>query len=153
MQQIPSLLLFCEIKLPKRQFNNFSDVLPLVEWDFHLKSVKACMAPLSCLSIVTIWLQGLWCSPWITFLFFFYFTHLQLLLLHFTIKFVDFYACVYLFDIYCSSLALWLDLFIPNKIHLPTVTFQWGSTSQNISIRLRRWFLPKSVHGLWSSGL
>lgn len=95
--------LFCGIKFPTRQFNNFSDVLPLVEWDFHLKSIKAYIAPLSCLSILTIWLWGLWCSPRITFLFFFHFTLLQLLPPCLTFRFVDFNACVYLFDIHCSS--------------------------------------------------
>lgn len=32
--------LFCEIKFPTRQFNNFSDVLPLVEWDFSSEVCK-----------------------------------------------------------------------------------------------------------------
>lgn len=138
--------LFCEIKFPTRQFNNFSDVLPLVEWDFHLKSVKAYIAPLSCLSILTIWLWGLWCSPRITFLYFFHFTLLQLFPPCFTFRFViSMHVYVFLTDT-APPLILQLDLFIPNKICFSIVIFQAGITSHNIPIKCKRWYLPNSVH-------
>lgn len=70
----PCVSLFREIKFPTRQFNDFSAVLPLVEWDFHLTSVKASLPPRSCLSMLAIWLWGLWCSPRITLPLFFHFT-------------------------------------------------------------------------------
>lgn len=130
--------LFCEIKFPTRQFNNFSDVLPSVEWDFHLKSVKAYIAPLSCLSILTIWLWGLWHSPRITFLYFIPFTLLQLPPPCFTFSFVI-SVHVYIFLTYTAPpQALQLDLFIPNNIYLSIVTFQAEITSQNIPIRFVR---------------
>ena len=98
---ICELLVYCS-KSKTRQFNNFSDVLPLVEWDFHLKSIKAYIAALSCPSILTIWLRDLWCNPRITLLLSFH-TLLQLLPPCFTFRYVDFHACAHLFDIYCFS--------------------------------------------------
>lgn len=138
--------LFCEIKFPTRQFNNFSDVLPLVEWDFHLKSVKAYIAPLSCPSILTIWLWGLWHSPRIMCLYFvsFHSPAAASSMLH--LQACDFHACVHLFDIYCSSPSPSIrTIHSKEDIYLSIVIFQAGITSQNIPIRCERWYLPNSV--------
>lgn len=129
--------LFCEIKFLTKQFDNVSDVVPLVEWDFHLRSAKAYVAPLSlCLA------RCLWRHPGIMFLLSLHFTLLQQLPPCFAFSsVVSMHENIFLTRT-ALPLVLRLDSFVPNKIYRLLIIFQSGKLSQNTLIRRKRWFIP-----------